>query len=101
MFRLAGEVLAEVGVLCGDADRAGIEVALAEHAAAHGDQGAGCDAPFVGTEQGCSGHVAAGLDLAVGLNDYAAAEAVGDEHLLRFGEAQLPGEAGMLDCGEG
>ena len=42
----------------------------------------------------------AGLQLAVGLDDDAAAQIVEHQHLLRFGQAQLPGDAGMLDRGQ-
>ena len=48
-------------------------------------------------EQGADHHVAAGLHLAVGLHDDAVAQAVEHERLLRFGQAEFPGRAGMLD----
>ena len=49
---LAGEALAQHRVLRGDADRAGVEVALAHHDAAGGDQRRGREAELVGAEQG-------------------------------------------------
>ena len=44
--------------------------------------------------------VAAGFHLAVDLDDDAVAQAVEDQHLLRFGEPQLPRHAAVLDAGE-
>ena len=43
-------------------------------------------------------HVAAGLELAVHLDRDAAAQVVEQQHLVRLGEAQLPGHAGVLDA---
>src|SRR3972149_6344253 len=43
------------------------------------------------------GDVAAGLELAVGLDDDAASEVVQDQDLLRLRDAKLPGQAGVLD----
>ena len=97
MLRLAGEALAQLRVLGGDADRAGVEVALAQHDAAHDDQRRRREAELLGAEQAGDGDVAAGLELAVRLDDDAAAQVVGDEHLLRLGDAELPGQAGVLD----
>ena len=45
-------------------------------------------------------HVAAGLQLAVGLDDDAAAQVVEQQHLVRLGQAQLPGNARVLDAGQ-
>ena len=94
------ELRAQHRILRGDADRAGVEVALAHHDAAHGDQRRGGEAELLGAEQRGDGDVAAGLQLAVGLHADAAAQIVHHEHLLRFGEAEFPGNAGVLDGGE-
>ena len=67
VFGLAGEFLAELGVLRGDADGAGVEVALAHHDAAERDERRGGEAEFFGAEQRGDDDVAAGLELAVGL----------------------------------
>ena len=64
----AGEARAQDRVLRGDADRAGIQVALAHHDAAHGDERRGGEAEFFGAEQRGDDDVAAGLQLAVGLH---------------------------------
>ena len=86
------ELLAQGRVLGGDADRAGIEMALAHHDAAHGDQRSGGEAELFGSEQRGDGDVAAGREFAVGLDANAAAQIVHDEHLLGFGEAEFPGQ---------
>ena len=96
----AGEARAEDGILGGDADRAGIQVALAHHDAAHGDERHGGKAEFLSAEQGGDDDVAAGLQLAVGLHADAAAQIVEQQDLLRFGEAEFPGQAGVLDGAE-
>jgi hypothetical protein len=44
--------------------------------------------------------VAPGLQLAVGLDDDAAAQVVQHQHLVRLGQPQLPRDAGVLDAGE-
>ena len=93
----AGETRAQNRVLRGDADRAGVQVALAHHDAAHGDEGHGGKAEFFRAKQRGDHHVAAGLQLAVSLHANAAAQIVQQQHLLRFSQAKFPGQAGMLD----
>ena len=51
-------------------------------------------------KQGGDDHVAPGLQLAVRLHADAAAQVVQQQHLLGFGESQLPGNAGMLNRAE-
>ena len=99
-FRRAGELRAQRRVLRGDAHRAGVQVALAHHDAAHGDQRRGGEAELLGAQQRGDGHVAAGLQLAVGLHAHAAAQVVHHQHLLGLGQAQFPGHAGVLDRGQ-
>ena len=48
VFGLAGEARAQFGVLGGNADGAGVQVALAQHDAATDNQGRGGEADFVG-----------------------------------------------------
>ena len=96
------EVLgAEVFALGGDADGAGVEVALAGHFAAEGDEGGGAEAVAFRAEQGGDDDVAAGVEAAVGAEHDAAAEAVDDERFVGFLDAEFPGSAGVLDGGEG
>ncbi len=97
---LAAELLAELGVLGGDADRAGIEVADPHHDAAHHHQGGGGEAVFLGAQERGDHDVAAGLELAVGLDDDPVAELVQDEGLLGLGQPELPGDAGVLERGQ-
>ena len=94
---LALEFPAQHRVLGRDAHRAGVEVAFAHHDAALDDQRRGGEAELVGAEQRADDDVAPGLHLAVDLHGDAAAQAVEHQRLLRFGEAQLPGRAGVLD----
>ena len=94
------ELLAQLRILRRDAHRAGVQVALAHHDAAHRDQRRGGEPEFLGAQQRGDGHVAAGLELAVGLHDDAAAQIVQHQHLLRFRQSQFPGNARVLDGGE-
>jgi hypothetical protein len=57
---LAGEALAQHRILRRDADRAGVEMALAHHDAAGRDQRRGGEAELVGAEQRADHDVAAG-----------------------------------------
>jgi hypothetical protein len=93
---LAGEALAQDGVLRGDADRAGVEVADAHHDAARHHQRRGREAELLGAEQRGDDDVAAGLELAVGLHDDPVAQAVEQQRLLGLGQAELPGPPACL-----
>ena len=97
---LALEALAQHRVLRRDADRAGVEMALAHHDAAGRDQRRGGEAELVGAEQRADHDVAAGADAAVDLHGDAAAQPVEHQRLMRLGEADLPRAAGMLDRGQ-
>ncbi len=67
MLGLALELLAQRRILRGNSDRTGIQMALAQHDAAHGDQRRGGKTELLRAEQRGDHHVAAGLQLAVGL----------------------------------
>ena len=71
-------------------------MAFAHHNAAHGDERRGGEAELFCAEQRGDSNVAAGLQFAVYLHADAAAQIVHDEHLLGFGQAKLPGNAGMF-----
>src|SRR6266852_3732428 len=73
----------------------------AHHYTAERDQRRGGEAELVRAEQSADDHVAAGLELAVHLDSDAAAKIVEDKNLVGFGQAQLPGNAGMLDARQG
>ena len=87
------EALAQLGVLGGDADRAGVEVADPHHDAAADDQRGGGEAVLLGAEQGGDHHVPAGLELAVHLHHDAVAEPVAHQGLLGLGQPELPRDA--------
>ena len=95
---LALEALAQLRVLRRDAHRARVQVAGAHHDAARRDQRGGGEAALVGAEQRGDHDVAAGLELAVGLDPDARAQVVEHERLLGLGEADLPRDAGRLDA---
>ena len=97
---LALELGPQRRVLGGNTHRAGIQVALAHHHAAQADERHGGEAELLGAEQRGDHDVAAGLQFAVGLHAHAAAQIVHHQHLLGFGQAQLPRRAGVLDGGE-
>ncbi len=97
LIRGAGELGAQVFTLGGDTGRAGVEVALPGHVAADGDQHRGAEPELLGAENRRHDDVFRGLEPAVGAQPHARAEAVLDQRLLRFGETELPGAAGVLD----
>ena len=76
-------------------------MALAHHQTAHGDQGGGADAIFLGAQHGGDDHVAAGADPAVGPQRDRAAQIVQRQHLMGLGQADLPRQARVLDRGLG
>src|SRR5690606_28294142 len=94
---LALELAAQHRILSGHAHRAGVQVALAHHDAAFHHQRRGCKAELVGAQQRRDHDVTAGFQLSVGLHADTAAQAVEHQGLLRFGQAQFPGRAYMLD----
>ena len=95
----AAEARAQLGILGGDPDRAGVEVADPHHDAAHRDQRRGREAELVGAEQRPDDDVAAGLDLPVDLDGDPGAQVVEQQRLLGLGQTYLPGDAGRLDRG--
>ena len=74
MLGLALEALAQFRILRGNADRAGVEMALAHHDAARGNQRRRGKANLIGAEQCGDHHIAAGADAAIGLHRDAAAQ---------------------------
>ena len=96
---LPAKLLAQLRVLGRDAHRAGVQMAHAHHDAAQRHQRRRGKAEFLGAQQRGDGHVAAGLQLPVGLHRDAAAQVVEHQRLVRLGQAQLPRQAGVLDRG--
>ena len=96
-LRRADVLLAQVLALRRHPHRAGVEVALARHLAAHGDHRRGAKAVLISAEQGGDDHIAAGVEAAVDAQRHAPAQAVHHQHLLRLRHAQLPRRARVLD----
>ena len=97
---LAGKALTQFRILGGNSGRACVAMAYPHHHAAQGNQRCGGEAELLGTQQ-CSDHnIATGLELTVNLNDYPAAQVIKHQGLMGFGQAELPGQTGMLDAGE-
>ena len=97
----AGEPLAQRRVLGADPHRAGVRLALAHHDAAHGDQGCGADAVFLGPHHRRDDDVAPGPEPAIGAQRDAVAQVVQRQHLMDLGQAHLPRQAGVFDRGLG
>ena len=90
VLRRAGEALAQHRVLRRHADRAGVQMTLAHHDAAGGDQRRGGEAELVGPQQRADHHVPAGAQTAIDLHRDAAAQAVQHQGLLRLRQADFP-----------
>ena len=97
MLRLAGKAFAQYRVLCGDTDRAGIEMTLAHHDAALNHQRRGGKSELIGAQQRADEHIANSFHLAIRLDTNATTKTIQHQRLLRLGEAELPRRAGMLD----
>ena len=100
MLGLAGELLAEHRVLRGHAHRARVEMTLSHHDATQRHERRRGETEFLRTQDRGDHHIAARLEPAVGLQHDAAAQVVEHERLVRFGNAQFPRQAGVLDAGE-
>ena len=96
-----GEAGAQLGILGGDPDRAGVEMADAHHDAAHRDQRGGREPELVSAQQRPDHHVAPGLELTVDLHGDPRAQIVEQQRLLGLGQPDLPGHARRLDRGLG
>ncbi len=67
MIRAAGKFGPEVGILCCDSDRAGIQVTLAHHDATKSDQRRSGEADLFCSKKQCHSRIATCLDLAISL----------------------------------
>ena len=97
VFRRAGEPLAQLRILGRDADRACVEMTLAHHDAARGDQRRGGEAELVRAEQRTDDDIAPGPEPAIDLDRDAPAQPVEHQRLVGLGEPDLPRRAGMRD----
>ncbi len=73
----------------------------AHHHAAGDDQRCRGEPELICSQQGGNDDVTAGLELAVNLHDDPVTEVVHQEGLLRLGQPQFPGCAGVLDGCQG
>ena len=87
MLRLACELLTQNWVLRGNTHRAGPEVTDTHHDAALRNKRRRREAIFLSTKQRCDDDIAAGLHLAIRLQDNTPTQLVGDKNLLGFCEA--------------
>ena len=94
---MPGELGAQVLALRGDAGGTRVEVALARHVAAEGDQRRRPEAELLGAQQRRDQHVPAGLEAAVRAQRDAVAQVVAHQDLVDLGEAELPRGADVLD----
>ena len=99
IFRLSGKPRPQFRVLCRNADRTGVQVADAHHAAPQGNQWCCCKAEFLRTEHAGYRHIPAGHELAVRLDHDLLPQSVLDESLVCFGNPQLPWKSGVVDGG--
>ena len=76
MLGLSLELPAQQRILRGNAHRTGIEVALAHHDAAHGNQRRRRKSKFLSTQERRNRYVSPGLQLAIGLYSDAAAQII-------------------------
>ncbi len=97
---LAAELGPQRRGLGGDADRAGVEVADAHHDAARDHERRRGEAELLRPEQRADDDVAAGLELPVDLHHDPVPQPVGQQRLLGLGQADLPGDAGVLERGQ-
>lgn len=98
-FGLAVETSTELFVLRRDPDGAGVEMALAGHDAADGEERGGAEAEFVGAEKSANDDVAREFQAAVNAKRDAGAEAGADERVVCFAQTDFPRKAGVFDRG--
>ncbi len=90
---------AELFVLGGDADRTGVEMALARHNTTDGEERGGAEAKFVGAENGGKDDIAGKFQPPVHAEREARTEASANQGVVRFAQTNFPREAGVLDGG--
>ena len=97
LVRRPGKLRPQSLVLRGDADRAGVRLALPHHDAAHRDQRGGADAIFLGPHHRRHHDVAPGPKAAIGPQRHPFAQVVHRQNLMRLGQAHFPRHAGIFD----
>ena len=96
-LRCALEILPQRFVLCCYSHWAGIKMALTSHAAAERDECGSAEIKFLCAQHGCNHNITRRFQAAVDAYRDPFAQAVQDEHLLRFRQSQFPGTAGIGD----
>ena len=74
---------------------------LPHHDTAERNEGRGGKAALLGAEYRGDRHVAAGLELAVGLEYHPGAQVVEDQGLVGFGDAEFPGKPSIPHTRQG
>ncbi len=97
----AGEPGAQAFILRAHAHGAGVGLALPHHDAAHGDQGGGADAEFLGPHHRCHDNVAPRAQAPIGAQRHPLAQVVHRQNLMRLGQAHFPRQARVFDRGAG
>ena len=100
-FRRADKVLlTQILTLGGHAGGAVVQVTDTQVLTAQHHHRHGAEAERLGAQNGRLDHVQTGLQAAVGLQPDLVAQVVGAQRLVRLGQPQLPGGAGVADRGE-
>ena len=96
----AVELLAQLWILGGNPDRAGVLVADTGHNAAFGDHCAGAKTIFVSPQHGGDHHIAARGETAVSAQGDTCAQPIGQQGLVGLSQPDLPRQAGIFDAAE-
>ena len=97
VFRFSAEILAQLWILCGYANRAGIQIADTHHDTAHRDQRRCRKAVFLRTQHGSDHNITATHQLTVCLDPYLVTQVVADQGLVGLGQTDLPRQTGIVD----
>src|SRR5260221_1101627 len=100
-LRPPGEAGPQSLILCGDANRTGVEMALARHHATHRQKRGGAEAELVGAEQRGYHNVARKFESAVHAKTDVLPQPCLDERAVYVTKAEFPGHAGVLDGTQG
>mmetsp|Transcript_17676 Transcript_17676/g.41550 ORF Transcript_17676/g.41550 Transcript_17676/m.41550 type:complete len:260 (+) Transcript_17676:2909-3688(+) len=98
VLRQTLKLLPQNWILRCNADRTGVEVALAHHDAAHGNERCSGKAKPLCAKKCCNHHITARPELAISLQGHTAPQAIENQGLMCFGQTNLPWSPGMLDA---
>ena len=99
IFRLAMELFAQLRILRSNAHRTGVEIANAHHNAAQGYQRCRRKAKLLSAKQRRNNNIASCHQLAVSFQRHAVTQIIQKQRLMRFHQAQLPRQTGVVDGG--